>query len=257
VTAVGRLFAGTSGFAYAGWTPRFYPPGLAAEGYLAHYASRLAACELNNTFYRRPSAALLQRWRDSTPEGFRFTVKAQAGGSRRALGPDPPAAVRWLTEDLGALGDRLGAVLFRVPETVERDDGRLAALLAAWPPAIPLVLELQHPSWHVDETFEALRSASAVLCATELDDRPPPDLRITGPFLYLRLRRQTYDQAWIEAWAARLAPFLAGGLDAFVFFRHDETGLAAERALALEAAVAARIAAEGRAPRSGREPRPG
>ena len=41
-------------------------------------------------------------------------------------------------------------------------------LLAAWPAAIPLVLEAQHPSWHVDETFAALRAAGAVLCTTDL-----------------------------------------------------------------------------------------
>jgi uncharacterized protein YecE (DUF72 family) len=241
----GRLRAGTSGFSYPAWTPRFYPPELASEGYLAHYASRLAACELNNTFYRRPSAALLRRWRAATPEGFRFSVKAQGGGSRRAMGPDAGGAVRWLTEDLDALGDRLGAVLVRVPETVERDDDRLAALLGAWPAAIPLVMELQHPSWHVDETFGALRAAGAALCATELDDRPAPDLRVTGPFLYLRLRRAEYDRGAIDAWAARLVPFLASGMDAFAFFRHDEIGLAPGHALALEAAVAARLAAEG------------
>jgi uncharacterized protein YecE (DUF72 family) len=107
------------------------------------------------------------------------------------------------------------------------------------------VVELQHPSWHVDETFGALRAAGAVLCATELDDRPAPDLRVTGPFLYLRLRRGAYDREAIEAWAARLVPFLATGTDAYAFFRHDEVGLAPGHALALEAAVAARLAAEG------------
>ncbi len=36
---------------------------------------------------------------------------------------------------------------------------------------IPLVLEFQDRSWHVDETFAALRAAGAVLCVTEL----PPE----------------------------------------------------------------------------------
>jgi uncharacterized protein YecE (DUF72 family) len=181
------------------------------------------------------------------PDSFRFAVKAQKGATFRAMGGDPagPAgSVAWLTEALPSLGDRLGTVLFRVPEPVERDDRRLAALLAAWPRSVPLTVELQHPSWHVDETFAALRSVGAILCATELEGAPPPDLRLTGPFLYLRLRRLAYDAAEIEAWAARLAPFLAAGRDAYVFFRHDADGAAAVQASALEASVTGQLVRE-------------
>ena len=61
--------------------------------------------------------------------------------------------------------------------------------------------------------------------------RRRPTIRRTGPFLYLRLRRHDYTTADLAAWAARLEPFVADGLDAFVFFRHDETGRGAELAL--------------------------
>lgn len=154
-------------------------------------------------------------------------VKAQRGASIRSLYADPAAAVPWLTETLPEFGERLGAVLFRVPNEVQRDDRRLAGLLAAWPAAIPLVLEAQHPSWHVDETFAALRAVGAVLCTTDLDGEDLPDIRRTGPFLYLRLRRSTYDEAALDAWARRLVPFLDDGLDAFVLFRHDDGGTSA------------------------------
>ena len=73
----------------------------------------------------------------------------------------------------------------------------------------------------------------------EPDDEGPPTLRRTGSFLYLRLRRHDYDAAELEAWAARLAPFLAAGDDAYVFFRHDETGRGAELALELAGIAAA------------------
>ena len=167
----------------------------------------------------------------------------------------------WLTEPLGAFGDRLGAVLFRVPAEIRRDgpwvggdptlaDARLAALLAAWPPAIPLVIEFQDASWHVDETFAAMRATGAVLCTTDLPpegdegavgppgadaraaslDPEPPFIRRTGSFLYLRLRRHDYDAAALDAWAARIEPFLAAGDDVYVFFRHDPVGHAAELA---------------------------
>lgn len=239
----GRLHVGTSGFAYPGWAPRFYAPGLRSEALLAFYASRFPAVELNNTFYQRPSAARIRAWAEATPPDFRFVVKAQRGAALRALRTTPEESVAWLAEGLGEFGRRLGAVLFRVPQNVQRrDDGSsdlaLWRLLDAWPPHLPLVAEFQHPSWHVDETFAALRGANASLCATDLPEDPEvPTIRMTGPLLYVRLRRHDYVPAELAAWAARIGPFLDAGHDAFVFFRHDETGRATDLADALHAAV--------------------
>jgi uncharacterized protein YecE (DUF72 family) len=236
----GRLRTGTSGFAYPGWTPRFYPPGTRGDGFLRHYAGRLSTVELNNTFYRSPTAAAVDGWLAATPPDFRFAVKAQKGGSWRSIRVDPTDSVPWLTAPLRRFGDRLGTVLFRIPEGVPRDDDRLAALLAVWPRDLPLAMEVQEPGWHVDETFAALRGAGAALVTTDLPDDPePPTIRRSGPFLYLRLRRADYSRDELRAWLARLEPFLADGLDAFVFFRHDDVGRGAELALEL-----AQLAAE-------------
>ena len=236
----GSLYVGTSGFAYPGWIPRFYPAGLRATAFLAHYAARLPAVELNNTYYASPTATKVAAWVDATPDQFRFAVKAQRGGSFRALQADPVAAVPWLTGPYRAFGERLGTVLFRVPDGVGRDDAKLAAMLAVWPVDLPLTMEFQDPSWHVDETFAALAGVGAALCATELpEDSEPPILRRTGPFLYLRLRRHDYDERDLAAWAARLEPFLAAGDDAFVFFRHDEAGRGAELAVAFREVLGA------------------
>ena len=232
----GRLRTGTSGFAYPAWSPRFYPPGTRGPALLRHYGAHLSTVELNNTFYRQPSPAAVDAWLAVTPDDFRFAVKAQRGSSFRALQVDPVGSVDWLTTPLRRFGARLGTILFRVPDGVKRDDERLAGLLAAWPEDLPLALEFRDPSWHVDEVFAAARAAGAALVATDLDSDPePPTIRRTGPFLYLRLRRPDYDRQELEAWLARLEPFLADGLDGYVFFRHDEVGRGAELALELAA----------------------
>ena len=264
----GRLYTGTSGFAYPDWTPRFYPAGTRTADRLAYYATRLPAIELHATFRRRPTPSAIAGWMRATSPEFRFATVAQRGSVVRALWNAPEESIAWLTEPLGHFEDRLGAVLFRVPSEVRRDgpwvesdtsvaDARLARFLAAWPRSIPLVVELQDPSWHVDETFAALRAAGAALCTIELppegdegatrpaatgpagdaaaDAAEPPTIRRTGSFLYLRLRRHDYDAAALDAWAARIEPFLAAGDDVFAFFRHDPVGRAAELALELRA----------------------
>lgn len=196
------------------------------------------------TFRRRPTESAIAGWLRATPESFRFAIKAQRGAAVRALLGSPEESIGWLTEPLPHFGSRLGAVLFRIPAEIRRvgpwcegdvarADAALQAVLRAWPAHLPaLVVELQDASWHVDETFRSLADAGATLCATDRPDGDEPTLRWTGSRLYVRLRRDDYDAAALDAWANRLRPFLDAGDDAFVFFRHDAVGHAAELATA-------------------------
>jgi uncharacterized protein YecE (DUF72 family) len=230
----GRFYVGTSGFGYPAWAPRFYPAGSRGGGLLPLYAARLPAVELNNTYYRQPSAETIAGWCTATPPGFRFVVKALRSGTMRAFASDPAGTLPWLLEPARGFGERLSGVLFRVGDPLARDDGRLDRLLGAWPSDLPLVLEFQHASWQDDEVFARLRAAGAVLCVTDLPELPePPTVRLTGPFLYLRLRRDDYEPAELDAWAARIEPFLADGKDVYAFLKHDPVGRGGELALAL------------------------
>jgi len=71
-----KLYAGTSGYSYKEWKGSFYPEDLPADGMLRHYATKLPAVEINNTFYRMPKASVLAQWAEQVPDGFRFVLKA-------------------------------------------------------------------------------------------------------------------------------------------------------------------------------------
>ena len=71
-----KLFAGTSGFAYASWKPAFYPQKLAAAKFLGYYSSRLNSVEANYSFRRLISAKVLEGWMAATPGHFTFAPKA-------------------------------------------------------------------------------------------------------------------------------------------------------------------------------------
>ncbi|MGH7745887.1 MAG: DUF72 domain-containing protein, partial [Candidatus Dormibacteria bacterium] len=70
------VYAGTSGWSYPQWKPRFYPAKLASAKFLSYYSTRLNSVEVNYTFRRLPTESLLTRWISATPEGFKFAVKA-------------------------------------------------------------------------------------------------------------------------------------------------------------------------------------
>ena len=230
----GQLLVGTSGFAYPSWIPRFYAPGKASRKLLAAYSARLPSVELNNTFYRRPDPAAVERWRALTPPGFRFCPKAQKSVTWRVWTPDAVGeAMTWLSDAVEPFGEQLGCVLLAAPGMRQRDDAALARLLEARPAGLPMAISLPHPSWADDEVYADLAAHGVVLVASDRDGSDEPDLRRIGPFLYLRLRRAEYAEADLERWARRLEPFLADGVDCYVFFRHDDDGGSAVQAEAL------------------------
>ena len=94
---------------------------------------------------------------------------------------------------------------------------------------LPLTVEFQDPSWHVDEVFAALRDAGAALCTTELpEDDEPPTIRRTGSVPVPPApppRLQPADWPLGRRGSSRSS---TDGIDAFVFFRHDDVGRGAE-----------------------------
>src|SRR5512132_438195 len=71
-----RLAAGASGYSFKEWKGTFYPNDIKPDAMLAWYAERLGTVEINNTFYRMPRTAMLEAWAATTPEHFRFAIKA-------------------------------------------------------------------------------------------------------------------------------------------------------------------------------------
>ena len=234
--AVPTVLVGTSGFSYRDWKPRFYPRDLPASEMLAHYASRLATVEINNTFYRRPDKATLAKWAASVPSSFRFVFKASRYFSG---GPGLRDAQKPLAEFfdlLAATKEKLGPLLVQFPEHVKRDLSLLRDFMAAIPSGRRVVLDLRDPSWRDDAVLAAMREAGVAWCATEADDEPL-ELVSTAPWSYVRLRRSRYTARDLAAFADRLGQ--AGVVDGFVVLKHDETGASAKNAEALDAVLSA------------------
>src|SRR3569833_4461332 len=73
--AMGRVRIGCSGWTYKDWTGPFYPPGAKDRERLEYYATRFDTTEINASFYRLPSEAMVEGWARRAPPGFTFAWK--------------------------------------------------------------------------------------------------------------------------------------------------------------------------------------
>ena len=226
-----RLLAGTSGFSYKEWVGAFYPDKLKAKDMLAYYATRLPTVEINNTFYRMPKVEVLENWARSTPEGFRFSIKASRRITHLARLKAESAAepLAFLYRGLAALGAKRGPVLFQLMPNMKKDLPRLQAFLQLLPQAHRAVFEFRHDSWFDDDVYDALRLAGAALCLSEREDATAPPLVQTTDWGYVRLRLEDYSEGALQEWAQRLAAMAWS--EVYVYFMHEPTAPAYAQAL--------------------------
>jgi uncharacterized protein YecE (DUF72 family) len=212
---------GTSGFSYPEWKPAFYPQGLAQKRFLAHYASRLSAVEIDATFYRLPKPVTLEAWREATGETFRFALKAPQRITHRERLAVPSSTLEYWTGLLPRLGHRLGVVLYQLPPFLPRDEQRLKAFLQALPSGVPVAFEFRHPSWFVPEIYALLSEHDAALTIHDSDQTTTP-AELTARTAYLRLRRTRYDVSARRAWQERICGWAEQGVEVFAFIKHED-----------------------------------
>jgi uncharacterized protein YecE (DUF72 family) len=216
-----QTLVGTSGYSYAPWKGSFYPEKLPAARMLGFYAERFPTVEINNTFYRMPTAETLGKWAAETPEGFRFALKSPRRITHEKKLVDAGDSVTRLYQMAATLGPKLGPILFQLPPSLRKDLGKLEAFLGLLPDHAQAAFEFRHESWFSEDVYAQLRARGAALCIAEAEDLATP-LEATASWGYLRLRRQDYSESDLAGWAARIRAL--GWQTVFVFFKHEDEG---------------------------------
>lgn len=224
-----NLLAGTSGYGFREWVGTFYPRKTKPADFLSHYASVFRSVEINHTFRRFPKPELAASWAASTPEGFRFAVKAHQGITHRARLADCRESVASFLGALEPLGNRLGPVLFQCPPWLRRNDRRLEAFLSILPEAGRFALEFRHDSWRSEAVTAACREAGVALAAGIGDFEETPEVPVTAAFAYARLRRDPPYSAEERTAISGMLRRLEGQVETlYLYVKHDGPGLAPE-----------------------------
>ena len=216
---------GTSGYSYKEWKGTFYPEKLPDSEMLNFYAKEFSTVEINHSFYRMPVESMVQKWAQQVPAGFRFAMKAnqQITHIMRLRGVE--STLKRFLEVASVLqeGDHLGPVLVQLPPTFKFDRPLLEEFLTLRPAAFRFAFEVRHASWYTEETYETLRKFNTSLCLAETEESAPPDVQ-TADFVYLRLRKENYGVADLQAWRCRFDEWTARGLDVYVYIKHEDAG---------------------------------
>lgn len=221
------VHVGCSGWGYAAWRERFYPPKLPAHGWLGAYAERFGTVEVNATFYRLMKPASVERWLEQVPGRFVFAIKASRYLTHIKRLQDIGPGVERFYETIEPLvrGKRLGPVLWQLPESFHRDDARLEHALARLPPGRH-AFELRHASWFCEPVYALLRERGAALAVGDHPERPFQTCERTADWRYVRLhhgargRRGNYSDRELETWARRVHDW-RGRDEVFVYFNND------------------------------------
>ena len=217
-----NVMVGTSGYSYPEWKGNFYPEKMAAKDMLRYYAERFPTVEINNTFYRMPTADLLNGWAEQVPESFTFVLKASKRITHDRRLKDCAESLEYLTRVAATLGSRLGPLLFQLPPNFKKDAARLQGLFEQMPERRRMAVEFRHASWFDDEVFDTLRENGAALCVADTGEEPVTPLVATADWGYLRLRKEDFSEPELRQWADRIRE--QPWKDAFVFLKHEEEG---------------------------------
>jgi len=215
---------GTSGYNFPEWKGTFYPAKTPESKMLAYYAQRLGTVEINYTFYRMPNAKTIVGWDTATPAAFTFVLKAPQRITHIARLRDVDESLRYFLETARKLGPKLGPILFQLPPNFKKDLDRLNDLLTQFPADLRCAWEFRHESWFGDDVYEALRVGNAALCVADTENGHTP-LVATADFGYIRLRDEGYQTKDLEQWSKSVKELGKGWRDAFIFFKHEESGI--------------------------------
>ncbi|MEP7270693.1 MAG: DUF72 domain-containing protein [Acidobacteriota bacterium] len=214
------IHLGTSGFSYTEWRPGFYPEDLSPKKFLSFYSEHFDTTEINNTFYRLPTAKLTEGWYGEVPENFLFTLKLSQKITHIRRLREVDEEMNFFLTSAASLKEKLGAILVQLPPNMKKDTERLADFLAKYATRGRLAFEFRHDSWFSDDVYELLKKHQSALGVIEKEEGEGAAVprEVTGPFAYIRLRKGEYSKPELQEWAKWIR---SRTTEVFCYVKHD------------------------------------
>lgn len=231
-------YLGTMGYSYDDWRGVFYPDGLDKRDTLSYYSQFFNAVEMDTTFYGTPRPEYVQRWVQSTPEGFMFCPKMPRLITHELRLQNAQQELDGFLQTMRLFEDKLGPILIQFPPDFSRSEiDLLQSFLDSLPSDLRFAVEFRHRSWHATETGEMLQARRVCWVSAEYVHMPHR-VYVTTDFLFIRWigRHGVFDtkdhervdkteslREWLEDIAQRRSD---GFHTVFGFFNDEYSGFA-------------------------------
>jgi len=234
---------GTSGWSYKHWHGGvFYPEDLRRGQELAYYVTVFDTVEVNSSFYHLPRESTLEGWRQKTPEGFLFALKANRYITHRLNLKDAQEPLELFCSRAGLLGEKLGPILLQLAPSFHLDLDRLRSFAALLPGDKRFTFEFRSDTWFCEEVYALLEEHNVALTIADAPRYPCVE-RATADFVYLRLHgheklyASNYSDQQLAEWAEKIRGWRAEGRDVHCYFDNDFHGYAPANAATLRRMV--------------------
>jgi uncharacterized protein YecE (DUF72 family) len=229
-----------------GWSiPKQHAAEFPTTGtHLVRYSKTFNCAEINSCFYRSHRTSTWERWADSVPADFRFSVKAPKTITHEAQLSCPPEQLKNFLAEIRGLADKLGPILFQLPPKSAFNPKIAEAFFLAFRDLHPgpAVFEPRHPSWFTAEAGDLLERFEIARVAA--DPTQIPEAAIPGGWsqlIYYRLHGspRTYYSSYPETYLQSLSTNIAQSLkEIWCIFDNTASGAAFGDALSLKRLVA-------------------
>lgn len=241
-----RVHVGVGGWTYEPWRDNFFPKGLPHHQELAYASRRLTAIEVNGTYYSTFRPATFAKWRDETPDGFVFSLKANRfATNRKALSTAGESIERFIGSGIAELGDKLGPLVWQFMPTKLFDAEDFEAFLALLPQsadgrALRHVLDVRHESFTSPDFLALAHHYGCTIVHTD-SDKFPAIADAQSELAYIRLMRSAaecdtgYPTEVLGQWAQGARAWTGKGeqREVFIFLINGAKERAPAAALAL------------------------
>jgi uncharacterized protein YecE (DUF72 family) len=217
-----RIRVGIGGWNFEPWRDNFYPGDLPHNLELQYASRRVTAIEINSTYYGMQKPTTFAKWRDATPDGFMFSLKASRyATNRRVLAEAGDSIARFIDSGIVELGDKLGPIVWQFAPTKVFDPADFEAFLALLPQKIDSrslrhAVDVRHDSFMTPAFLALARRYRVATVFTDSNDYPS-FADPTADFIYARLMRSNsgietgYAVGALQAFANRAMIWADGG----------------------------------------------
>jgi uncharacterized protein YecE (DUF72 family) len=155
----------------AGWTiPREMADQFPAEGAsLERYAARFAVSEINSSFHRPHRLSTWERWRDSVPDDFRFSVKIPKTITHQRKLAECSDLLPEFIAQTEVLGAKLAVLLVQLPPKLEFEAELVRRFFEDLRPRTdaPIACEPRNISWFGEEADALLATLQIARVAAD------------------------------------------------------------------------------------------